>query len=90
MTSDLLGHENLMVFFSGSLTFGLVAGLYPALLLSNVNPARALKGIHDSEGKGLIRNTLVVVQFSVSVFLIIATIVVGEQLRFIQNKKLGF
>lgn len=73
------------------LVVGVAAGFYPALYLSRFQPSRILQG---SSGKGprgsLLRKSLVVVQFSLSVILIIGTIVVFMQLRHMQEKKLGF
>jgi putative ABC transport system permease protein len=70
-----------------------LAGLYPALFLSRFRPVTALRGASASGGKGAkayLRSTLVVVQFAVSVAMIIATFVVQRQLSFIQSKNLGF
>jgi len=73
------------------LVTGLLSGSYPALLLSSFKPARVLKGTLKIGGKSThIRKLLVVVQFSLSTFLIISTLVVSKQLHYIQSKKLGF
>ncbi len=70
---------------------GVVGGSYPAFYLSHFNPAEVLKG--RSSGKGgnaLIRKALVVLQFSISIFMLISTLVVFDQLNFLSNKDLGF
>jgi putative ABC transport system permease protein len=70
----------------------LLAGAYPAFFLSRFRPATALRGSGASStgGKTYLRSTLVVVQFAVSVLMMIATVVVQRQLTFIQSKNLGF
>lgn len=70
---------------------GLLAGSYPALYLSSLKPLYIMKGvINNNPGKAQFRRVLVIFQFSLSVMLIICTLIVGEQLSYIQNKKLGF
>jgi len=69
---------------------GFVAGSYPALYLSNLQPIRILKGRLIFTNKGIfLRKGLVVFQFSLSVFLIIGMLVISRQMNYIQTKKLG-
>ncbi len=75
-----------------SLLIGLLAGIYPAFYLTSFHPAEVLKGTRlpkNSFGNLLIRNGLVVFQFSISIALIICTAIVFRQLKYIQNKDLG-
>ncbi|WP_439697538.1 FtsX-like permease family protein [Mucilaginibacter sp. AW1-7] len=73
------------------LLVSLLTGLYPALLLSGRLPATALKGNTGvQQGSGVLRKALVVVQFTISVAVLICTIVVQKQLKFIINKDLGY
>ncbi|GAB3337604.1 ABC transporter permease [Larkinella ripae] len=68
----------------------LVSGLYPALVLSQVKPALALKGQYQFSGRGaVLRKSLVVVQFTASMVLMVGTFVAWRQLSFMMNQELG-
>jgi putative ABC transport system permease protein len=68
-----------------------LSSIYPAMLLSSFEPLKALKGkINSSIGDVLFRKILVVVQFTFSVVLIVSTLVITQQLKYIQSKNLGY
>lgn len=70
---------------------GLIAGSYPALILSSFKPAEVLKGkVSVQGGNSFFRTGMVVFQFSLSIFLIIATLGINKQLKYMQNKDLGY
>lgn len=69
---------------------GLVAGSYPALVLSNFKPIASLQEKVRLSGSNRFTKSMIVVQFALSVFFIAATLVMFEQLRHVQNKNLGF
>ncbi|MGA2407750.1 MAG: ABC transporter permease [Bacteroidales bacterium] len=70
---------------------GLLAGSYPAFYLSSLKPLDIIKGtINKNPGNARFRRVLVIFQFSLSVLLIISTLIVGNQLNYLQNKNLGF
>lgn len=77
--------------FAFSMVTGLAAGLYPAFALSSFAPVPVLNGHYATVGQGaFLRRLLVVAQFSVSIILLTATIIVYAQLKFMRSGKLGF
>jgi putative ABC transport system permease protein len=67
------------------------SGAYPAIAITSFKPVSVLKGSFKHSGKGVfLRQLLVITQFSISVILIVSTLVIFNQLSFIQEKKIGF
>lgn len=83
---------NVVVFLAVLLlTTILLSGVYPALLLSSFRPLAVLKGqTHIRRNNLLLRKGLVIAQFAISIFMIISTLMIGEQLDYLNNKNLGF
>jgi len=82
---------NIVWLFVLSVSIGVVAGIYPSLVLSSFRPVVVLKGRFITGTRGLVlRKGLVVFQFMVSVVLIVGTIVVYRQLSYMRSQSLGF
>ncbi len=69
---------------------GLLAGFYPALILSKFNPVDTLYGRTNYTGKNYLSKSLVVLQFALATFLIIGTIIIYSQFNFLTHYKLGY
>lgn len=87
-----LGNAGIFSFilFGMALLAGLLAGSYPALMLSNLRPVQALKGRFRLGGTNGLTRTLVITQFALTGFLLIGSLVMGKQIRFLAEKDLGF
>ncbi|MEE4256887.1 MAG: ABC transporter permease [Bacteroidales bacterium] len=87
---DLTDPVNILILLGIGIFTGLLAGSYPALYLSAFNPIGVLRlSGSGSKSSSLFRKILVVFQFTLSVILIIATIVISRQLNYMQHKDLG-
>jgi ABC-type antimicrobial peptide transport system permease subunit len=95
ITGSMLHFEfnlNTILAFSGiTIISGLLAGSYPAFYLSKYNPVTALKGkLHTQFNELIVRKGLVIIQFTLSVIFIVATIVIWRQIEFVNHKNLGY
>jgi putative ABC transport system permease protein len=74
-----------------SLAVGVVSGSYPAFYLSRLRPVSSLKGVASGDFRAVaLRRGLVVFQFALTIVMIVSTLVIGEQLNFVQQRDLGF
>jgi len=88
---DIYNWQTIPYLVIGVLMLGVLSGLYPAFYLSSFKPLEVLKSKSAKRANGIsLRGTLVVFQFVISIFLIIGTLVVYNQMNFIQNVTLGF
>ena len=87
---DLLNSQNILVTLGVALVSCTLSGFYPAIVLSAFDPAAVLKGSHKTGKKGSgFRRSLVLIQFSLSIILMICTMIVYRQLSFIRNTDVG-
>ena len=90
-TDSLATPASITVILQLYLSVSLVSGAYPAVILSNLKLVRILKaGFSFSGNPAALRRSLIVFQFFISVFLIISTIVILQQMAYVRNKDLGY
>ncbi|HEY4965953.1 MAG TPA: FtsX-like permease family protein, partial [Puia sp.] len=88
---DLFSFQVISGMFILSLLVSFLAGSYPAILLAKIIPVQVLKGSFKNTTKGQgIRQFLVVFQFALSILLIASTVIMQRQLKYVQNRNLGF
>ena len=90
-THTLFTFTNLIFLIGMTLLVGLLSGLYPAFYLTKFDPISTLKGgVQSGSGKSIFRRAMVVIQFAISITLIIGTLVAHQQMKYMQTKSLGF
>lgn len=92
LSVNLFEPLHIIALLSIAVTCGLIAGSYPAFYLSSFKPIYVLKGIKikNSGSAGIIRKGLVILQFSISVILIISTIIIYQQISHVKDRDLGY
>jgi len=90
--ADLGRSGAIPILLAAAILTGLLSGSYPAFYLSGLKPVRVLKSRHgNGAAKGApLRKVLIVAQFTISIILIISALIFGRQLRYIQDKPMGF
>jgi putative ABC transport system permease protein len=88
---SLFSLQFILISLSTVVSVSLLAGSYPALILTGFQPVKVLKGaFKNSEQAQWLRRSLIVFQFAISIFLIVSTFIIQKQLYYIQHKKLGY
>lgn len=87
---NIISFWNIFSFIAAVAMITFIAGGYPAMLLSKLGTLKALKGKINLNGGNRVRNTLIVIQFSIAILLISGTLVLWNQLHYMRNKDLGF
>ncbi len=92
LTLNYLSNPSLILgMISITVVIGFVSGIYPALYIPSVPVVTALKGTFTGDRVGaFLRKSLITFQFAISLFVIICTVLMDEQIEFMQNKDLGF
>jgi putative ABC transport system permease protein len=92
MKTDLFGNwYTIPLLVVSAIFIGILAGSYPAFYLSSFSPYMVLKGSSvKGHNSGRLRNLLVILQFAISIILIVGTLIMFRQLQYMQNKELGF
>jgi putative ABC transport system permease protein len=101
ITNDMIGRKlSLLLLFQngwqlaalvvGTLSLGILTGIYPSFYMTSFDLSRVLKGGNKGEGKSVFRSTLVVVQFGLAIAMMVSTLIVVQQLSFMKESDIGF
>jgi putative ABC transport system permease protein len=91
VSQSIFDHGYIFILFGISLSIGLLAGIYPSFVLTSFSITSVLKGRFSTSVRGIfLRKGLVVLQFTISIVLIVGTIIVYNQLNYMRNQSLGF
>jgi len=88
---NLFSLKTILILFASLLFIGIISGSYPAFLLSSFAPAKIFKTGFSTGKKGMnLRTVIVIIQFTLAISILIGTGIIYSQLRYMQNKDLGF
>ena len=87
---DILTIPHLALFGCAAVLVAMLAGLYPGIVLSRILPVRIIRGAFKLGGRSLLTRLLIVIQFSATVFLVISTLTLSKQVKYILNKDMGY
>lgn len=92
LTPDFLGNPVLLIGSLGiALGIGIISGLYPAFYLPSIPTIKALKGsFKNRKSSHTLRRVLITAQFAISIFVVVCTLFMKDQIEFVRNKELGF
>lgn len=92
LSADFLGNPLLLLGGIGlAIGIGILSGVYPALYLPTIPTIKALKGEYKNQKSGLaLRRVLITVQFAISIFVVVCTLFMKDQIDFVRSKELGF
>ena len=90
LISDLFSGKVLIALIGILIITGILSGSYPAFYLSGFSPIKAIKGGGKRTGNVWLRRILVGLQFAVSIFMLIGTMIIYQQMRYVQNADMGF
>lgn len=87
---DFISPVNIAALVLLSLIVGTIAGSYPSLLMSRAGVVSIMKGQFKFGGKNIFTKSLIVIQFSLSILLVISTFILSDQINYMLNKDLGY
>lgn len=90
LESDILTIPLIALFGGAVVLVAMLAGLYPGIVLSRIQPVRIIRGAFKLGGRSLLTRLLIVIQFSAAVFLVISTLTLSKQVRYILSRDMGY
>ncbi|MGE0089648.1 MAG: ABC transporter permease [Bacteroidales bacterium] len=80
-----------IIYFLAAVLIGIISGIYPAFVMARYSPLKVIKGVFDASGNSnFLKIVLVIIQFSISTFLLISIFIFNSQVKYLKSKELGF